>query len=143
MSTKKLLNVIAPSNKAIVAPIGVLDPGTYIFSGKVSTFNTGGAGSSIVFFSTTDGITVPYANNSNPFYPSAITKYEPNTGSAANGTYSYSASTNPNIVFALKRSGSNDGFFTIPTETITLASKTYFYVMSDQAGTMGYVNITK
>ena len=124
------------NNTIWMTVIGVLQPGTYTFSGTGHSNDSGGGGIDAVFLSATARATGVIAT-----YPTEVNGYHSATGATVAQAVTY-GSGNP-LIYAVNRNSNNDSAWTIPNNTtVTVTQVTYVYFILGQASESGYINIT-
>jgi uncharacterized protein YaiE (UPF0345 family) len=130
------LSIASGNNASIIKYIGLLSPGTYTFSGKITTTDGGGGGSVALFLNTSDSLTISTAQSTGAV-PATCVGSSGGTGTTYKAYYNTDDSK---ILFCLKRNGNNDGSFTIPNTTITVSTPTFIYYVASQATAKGYIH---
>jgi len=130
------LSGVTGNNTATLKYVSLLDPGTYTFSGKITTATDGGGGNEAVFFDTSDSLTTTTAYNKLITYCGGA----PVTSGSGSTYKMYYYTDNSNLLFCLKRNSYNDGTWTIPQTVITFTTPTFMYVYAGQVLPTGYVH---
>jgi len=136
---------VVANNTGMTKVVGLLKSGTYTFSGSVTTKDNGGGGNASVFFNSSGSLTILEARD---FIRPMCGGIAASGGTGSSYKMYYSGDVDlpggggsgANLLFCLKRNGSNDGIFTIPDTTIVVTSPMYVYVYGAQVTITGYIN---
>jgi hypothetical protein len=126
------LKAHAQNNNSALEVVGVLEPGTYTYSGIITTVNDGGGGFSGLYMGSSGIPNITSINSS------LTSLYGPIYGPTNNGINYGTAS---GVIAIVKRNGANDGTFTVSDRQFTITQRMYIYLITQQNEISGYVYI--